>query len=162
MRGVNPNEVPSPYEPPTALNGSALTLRPTRAMAVFIQLGLTWTPLLWTAVKASGYTGRGIVANLALPSALLCFLSTVLIAQRWKIRLPRLAVPLAGGLIFVLIFVGQFLLQVEVFSDPDRTVLTFFLEPQSVRVSLAIFLFSSPATLWLLTVREPKDDSTQV
>ena len=125
-------------------------------MAVFIQLGLTWTPLLWTAAKAINHTGRGVVANLALPSALLCFLSTVLIAQRWKIRLPRLAVPLAGGLIFVLIFVGQFLLQVEVFSDPDRTVLTFFLEPQSVQVSLAIFLFSTPCTFWILMVPKTK------
>jgi hypothetical protein len=162
MREMNPNEVRSPYESPTASNGSALTLRPTRAMAVFIQLGLTWTPLLWTAVKASGYGGRAfVIGNPTFFSALLCFLSTILIAQRWKVRIPRLAILVAGVLIFALISVGD-LLPVTVFDDPDRTVLTFFLEPQSVRVSLAIILFSSPATVWLLTVREPKDDSIQV
>lgn len=162
MREANPKEVKSPYEPPTVTNGNALTLRPTRAMAVFIQLGLTWTPLLWTAVKASGYGGRAlVVGNPTVFSALLCFLSTILIAQRWRVRIPRLAVFVAGVLIFALISVGD-LLPLTVFSDPDRTVLTFFLEPQSVRVSLAIFIFSSPATLWLLTVREPDDMTPQV
>ena len=156
MRGVNPNEVPSPYEPPTVKSGSALTLRPTRAMAVFIQLGLTWTPLLWTAVKASNYGGRAFVIQPTLPSALLCVLSTILIARRWHVRLPWLAIYFVAALFVFDILAFSEVLELTILSDPDRTVLTFLLEPQTRRVCFAISLFSAPCTLWFLIVPEPK------
>ena len=146
----------NPYEPPDTVNDGGFKLRPTRAMAVFIQLGLTWTPLLWTAVKASNYGGRAFVIQPTLPSALLCVLFTILIARRWHVRLPRLAIYFVAALFALDVLAFGEVLELTIFGNPDRTVLTFLLEPQTRRVCFAISLFSAPCTFWILMVPEPK------